>query len=113
VVLEDIFQPQNASAVLRTCECLGIQNVHIIENRNKFTVDKEVVMGSVKWLNLHKYNKAKHNSLEAIRHLKIKDTGSLPPPRIKMMNSFLILIFQKERLPSFLVRNFPEFRKPF
>ena len=72
VVLEDIFQPQNASAVLRTCECLGIQNVHIIENRNKFTVDKEVVMGSVKWLNLHKYNKAKHNSLEAVSALKDK-----------------------------------------
>jgi tRNA (guanosine-2'-O-)-methyltransferase len=72
VVLEDIFQPQNASAVLRTCECLGIQHVHIIENRNKFTVDKEVVMGSVKWLNLHKYNQGKHNSLEAVKALKDK-----------------------------------------
>ncbi len=72
VVLEDIFQPQNASAVLRTCECLGIQHIHIIENRNKFTVDKEVVMGSVKWLNLHKYNQGKHNSLEAVKELKNK-----------------------------------------
>jgi tRNA (guanosine-2'-O-)-methyltransferase len=72
VVLEDIFQPQNASAVLRTCECLGIQHIHIIENRNKFTVDKEVVMGSVKWLNLHKYNQGKQNSLEAIQALKEK-----------------------------------------
>jgi tRNA (guanosine-2'-O-)-methyltransferase len=72
VVLEDIFQPQNASAVLRTCECLGIQHVHIIENRNKFTADKEVVMGSVKWLNLHMYNKEEYNSLEAINGLKAK-----------------------------------------
>ncbi len=72
VVLEDIFQPQNASAVLRTCECLGIQHIHIIENRNKFTVDKEVVMGSVKWLNLQKYNQGKHNSLEAVKELKNK-----------------------------------------
>ena len=35
VVLEDIFQPQNASAVLRTCDCFGIQDIHIIENKNK------------------------------------------------------------------------------
>ncbi len=32
VVLEDIYQTQNASAVLRTCDCFGLQNVHIIEN---------------------------------------------------------------------------------
>ena len=70
VVLEDIFQPQNASAVLRTCDCFGIQDVHIIENRNDFKVDREVAMGASKWLNLKKYNMAEQNSLETIRTLK-------------------------------------------
>lgn len=70
VVLEDIFQPQNASAVLRTCDCFGIQDVHIIENRNEFTVDREVAMGASKWLSLKKYNKSEQNSLDAIRKLK-------------------------------------------
>ena len=37
VVLEDIYQPHNASAVLRTCDCFGIQDVHIIENRNRLS----------------------------------------------------------------------------
>ncbi len=70
VVLEDIFQPQNASAVLRTCDCFGIQNVHIIENRNTFTVDTEVAMGASKWLSIHKYNSSENNSLKAIKRLK-------------------------------------------
>lgn len=70
VVLEDIFQPQNASAVLRSCDCFGIQDVHIIENRNEFEVDTEVSLGSSKWLSLHKYNEDKNNSLTAIRNLK-------------------------------------------
>jgi tRNA (guanosine-2'-O-)-methyltransferase len=70
VVLEDIFQPQNASAVLRSCDCLGIQNVHIIENRNVFQVDTEVAMGSSKWLTLNKYYHKKNNSQEAIQFLK-------------------------------------------
>ncbi|MGC9355759.1 MAG: TrmH family RNA methyltransferase, partial [Mariniphaga sp.] len=70
VVLEDIFQPQNASAVLRTCDCFGIQNVHIIENRNEFRVDREVAMGASKWLSLHKYNQKEQNSIEAIKRLK-------------------------------------------
>lgn len=70
VVLEDLFQPQNASAVLRSCDCFGIQNVHVIENRNEFNVDKEVALGSSKWLSIHKYYKKQNNSLDAIRGLK-------------------------------------------
>ncbi|MGQ7871220.1 TrmH family RNA methyltransferase [Sunxiuqinia sp. sy24] len=70
VVLEDIFQPQNASAVLRSVDCFGVQDVHVIENRNEFTVDREVAMGASKWLSVHKYAGQEHNSLNAIRHLR-------------------------------------------
>ena len=35
VVLEDIYQPHNASAVLRSMDCFGIQDAHIIENSNE------------------------------------------------------------------------------
>lgn len=70
VVLEDIYQPQNASAVLRSVDCFGVQDVHVIENRNSFTVDREVAMGASKWLNLHKYTENESNSLDAIKHLK-------------------------------------------
>ncbi len=72
VVLEDIFQPQNASAVLRTCDCFGIQNIHVIENRNRFQVDTEVSMGSSKWVTVNTYHKIKNNSLQAIQKLKSK-----------------------------------------
>ena len=71
VVLEDIFQTQNASAVLRSCECFGIQDVHVIENRNKFQVNTDVVRGSTNWLDLHIHNKNENNNtLCAIEHLR-------------------------------------------
>jgi tRNA (guanosine-2'-O-)-methyltransferase len=70
VVLEDIFQAQNASAVLRTCDCFGIQDVHIIENSNKFELNPKVELGASKWLTLKKYNKRENNSLEAVSELK-------------------------------------------
>lgn len=71
VVLEDIFQSQNASAVLRTCDCFGVQDVHIIENQNKFSLNPKVVMGSTKWLNINKYNKPENNNtLSSITELK-------------------------------------------
>lgn len=59
MVLEDIYQSQNASAVIRTCECMGVQDIHIIENESKFSVNKDVVKGSVKWVDIMKYQKEK------------------------------------------------------
>jgi len=71
VALEDIFQSQNASAVLRTCDCLGIQDVHIIENYNKYQVNPDVALGAHKWLSLKKYNsKTIDNTEDAIQNLK-------------------------------------------
>lgn len=70
VVLEDIFQAQNASAVLRSCDCFGIQDVHVIESRNEFRDDTEVSLGSSKWLSIKKHNNTQNSSLAAIRQLK-------------------------------------------
>lgn len=63
LVLEDLYQPHNASAVLRSCDCFGIQNVHIIENRNTFSVTRDIAMGSSKWLNIKRYNQPKEDNL--------------------------------------------------
>ena len=49
VVLEDIFQAHNASAVLRSCECFGVQDVHIIEDRNQYTISRDVALGASRW----------------------------------------------------------------
>jgi len=70
VVLEDIYQSQNASAVLRTCDCFGIQDVHIIENKNEYNINPDVVQGASKWLDLNHYNKKENNTLDAIKKLK-------------------------------------------
>lgn len=70
VVLEDIYQPQNASAVLRTADCFGVQDVHIIENRNEYVINPEVALGASKWLTLHKYSEKENNTLAAIQKLK-------------------------------------------
>ncbi len=71
--LEDIYQPHNASAVLRSCDCFGIQDVHIIENENKYTINPDVALGSYKWLTLNRYNKqGNNNTVSCINTLKEK-----------------------------------------
>ncbi|WP_163714658.1 TrmH family RNA methyltransferase [Mangrovibacterium lignilyticum] len=70
IVLENIFQPQNASAAMRSVDCFGLQDAHVIENSNTFEVDREVAMGATKWLNVKTYSKKDDNSLDAIRALR-------------------------------------------
>jgi tRNA (guanosine-2'-O-)-methyltransferase len=64
VVLENIYQSQNASAVVRTCECLGIQDIHIVENTAKYQLNVRVLKGADKWLNLERYRSKGVNNTE-------------------------------------------------
>ncbi len=71
VVLEDIYQPHNASAVVRTADLLGVQDIHIIENRNKYTVNPDVTLGSSKWTNMIRYReRSTDNALKCVNALK-------------------------------------------
>lgn len=70
IVLENVYQDHNASAVLRSCESFGVQHVHFIENRNRLRISDDVSMGSHKWLNVHRHSQAENNTIETIKHLK-------------------------------------------
>jgi tRNA (guanosine-2'-O-)-methyltransferase len=72
VVLEDIFQSHNAAAVLRSCDCFGVQDVHIIENRNQFKPKRDVEQGSSKWLTISRYGEKDQNTEDCLNHLKSK-----------------------------------------
>src|SRR5688572_27190734 len=65
VVLEDIYQSHNASAVVRSCECMGLQDLHIIEARSKYGVNKKVLKGSNKWITMHRYKEKASSNIAA------------------------------------------------
>lgn len=66
VFLEDIYQPHNASACLRSCDCLGIQDVHIVEAKNHYRPNNGVSLGSSKWLSVYRYHQT-GSCLETLR----------------------------------------------
>src|SRR5882672_12316108 len=74
VVMEDIYQSQNASAVVRTCECLGMQDIHIIEEESKYSVNKRVLKGANKWIDLYRYKMKGFNNSE-ICFRKLREQG--------------------------------------
>lgn len=52
VVVEDVFQMHNASAVMRSCEVFGVQNMNVIEQRFGKRIDKQIAMGAQKWVDI-------------------------------------------------------------
>ncbi len=74
VVLEDIYQSQNASAVLRSADCFGLQDVHIIEKRNEYTINPDVALGSSKWLSMYRYNKEDVNNTK-VAYNELRNQG--------------------------------------
>ncbi len=52
VVLEDVYQMHNTSAVIRSCDVFGVQQAHAIEVQHKNVLDKEIAMGAQKWVDL-------------------------------------------------------------
>jgi tRNA (guanosine-2'-O-)-methyltransferase len=56
VAVEDIFQLHNTSAVMRTCEVFGIQELNVVEEKYGKTIDKEIALGAQKWVDIHRYD---------------------------------------------------------
>ncbi|MCL4145553.1 UNVERIFIED_CONTAM: hypothetical protein GTU68_067136 [Idotea baltica] len=72
VVLEDIYQPHNASAVVRTCDIFGVQDIYAIENKYNNKVSRHVAKGSQKWLNINRYREDGDNTKKCLNALKNK-----------------------------------------
>ncbi|MDR1023798.1 MAG: RNA methyltransferase [Prevotellaceae bacterium] len=106
VCLEDIFQPQNASAVLRSCDAFGVQDVHIVEQRNRFTLYRDIALGSDKWLTLHRYGRLHEEPVAAAvaclrqKGYRIVATtprkGSIPIDELDLQKGKVALMFGAE-----------------
>ncbi len=71
LLLENVYQPHNASAIIRSCECLGVQDIHIVEQHYRYRANRDIALGSSKWLNLHRYGRAQTNPFaQAVKQLR-------------------------------------------
>uniref|UniRef100_UPI004049D882 TrmH family RNA methyltransferase n=1 Tax=Gelidibacter sp. TaxID=2018083 RepID=UPI004049D882 len=66
VATEDVYQLHNTSAVLRSCDVFGVQEINVIEARKGKRIDREIAMGAQKWVDVNRFT----NTKECITHLK-------------------------------------------
>jgi len=70
VAVEDVYKDRNASAIVRTADCFGIQDVHIIENYNEYQLSTGIAKGSDKWININVYDREELNTLTCLKKLR-------------------------------------------
>lgn len=68
VAIQDVYQLHNTSAVIRSCDVFGVQNVHVVEEVNRKKIDREIAMGAQKWVDVNRY----HSSEDCIESLRSK-----------------------------------------
>jgi len=68
VATEDVYQQHNTSAVLRSCDVFGIQELQAVYVNRTHAIDKEIAMGAQKWVDVVYHN----SSLDCIKSMKSK-----------------------------------------
>ena len=102
VVMEDIFQSHNANAVIRSIECFGVQDIHLIEQQFTFKVSSGVAMGSTKWVDIHKYSSTA-DAFKALKAQGYKIVATTLHPQAKPLEELhldhkLALVFGTENV---------------
>lgn len=72
IVLEDVYQSHNFSAVLRSADIFGVQTVNFIENKHEYKISEDVAMGATQWLDLNRYQNGTNNTKACLTDLKAK-----------------------------------------
>jgi tRNA (guanosine-2'-O-)-methyltransferase len=72
VVLENVFDPHNISAVMRTCDAVGIQDIYILNNKipphKKWGAKSS--SSAAKWLTIHQFTDANECFAELRKNYK-------------------------------------------
>jgi len=117
VVVEDVFQMHNASAVMRSCEVFGIQELNVIEQRFGKRIDKEIAMGAQKWVDINQFDSVS-NCIETLKNNGYKIIATTPHENDCLLDDFDIsspsaLFFgtEKEGLSDEILQNADSFLK--
>ncbi|MEM9076516.1 MAG: RNA methyltransferase [Bacteroidota bacterium] len=77
VAIEDVYQLHNTSAVIRSCDAFGVQDVHVVEDRFGKRLDKNIAMGAEQWVDVHRY-RTTSECIESLKENGYQIIGTTP-----------------------------------
>ena len=77
VATQDVYQLHNTSAVVRSCDVFGVQNIHIVEEVNLKKIDREIAMGAQKWVDINRYTSTE-DCIQTLRDMDYRIVATSP-----------------------------------
>ena len=87
IAMEDVYQLHNTSAVMRSCEVFGIQELNVIEQKFGKRIDTEIAMGAQKWVDINRYN-TMQNCIDSLKSKGYKIIATTPHNNSCMLSDF-------------------------
>jgi tRNA (guanosine-2'-O-)-methyltransferase len=87
VAIEDVYQLHNTSAVMRSCEVFGIQELNVVEQKFGKRIDTEIAMGAQKWVDINRYN-TMQNCIDDLKQKKYQIIATTPHNDSCMLSDF-------------------------
>lgn len=87
VAVEDVYQLHNTSAVIRSCDVFGIQNIHVIEEVNVKRIDREIAMGAQKWVDINRYDSTS-KCIQVLKNKGYQIVATTPHDDSKVLQDF-------------------------
>lgn len=117
IAIEDVYQMHNTSAVMRSCEVFGIQELNVIEQKYSKTIDKQIALGAEKWVDINEFSSNK-SCISALRNRGYQIIATTPHNESCFLHEFDItkpaaLFFgtEKEGLSEDIIENADGFLK--
>lgn len=87
IAMEDVYQLHNTSAVMRSCEVFGIQELNVVEQKFGKRIDTEIAMGAQKWVDINRFN-SMQNCMDSLREKGYKIIATTPHNDSCMLHEF-------------------------
>lgn len=87
IAMEDVYQLHNTSAVMRSCEVFGIQELNVVEQKFGKRIDTEIAMGAQKWVDVNRYNTIQ-NCIDAVKEKGYQVIATTPHNDSCMLHEF-------------------------
>jgi len=87
IAMEDVYQLHNTSAVMRSCEVFGIQELNVVEQKFGKRIDTEIAMGAQKWVDINRFN-SMQNCMDSLREKGYQIIATTPHNDSCMLHEF-------------------------
>ena len=76
-IVEDTYDPHNAAATIRTCEALGLQDLHVVAASAGFAAVKGITLGAHQWIDVHGWARAE-DAVAALHARGVRVYAAMP-----------------------------------